>query len=339
VHLAPAAVEHEQRTRRQAAAAGTGLLAEEEERVVRTADAESIEAGERSVRAKVRPALPNAVGVGGRGAREQRHDGALEVEVHLEVEILDPAQRGGEGGRPAPELSPGGEAVRAEEAGGDLPAPEAEGLLERGPPGVVLQRGVRPRGGERGGQGGQPKPDGEVQRGVPARDVAAVERGSDGGRETGLSGGVGGGEDAGRVRERREACEDGLQPRGVPQRDEVVRGAVRVVSRSDRRRRRALGPRAAAAACGGWRGGGILDRHCLHGGRRRELLAGPGHLGFSRFSRARSLAEELSVWRLVRCGVGVGKRATVAEVGVEERGEGWRPAVDRPGRAEVGWVG
>jgi hypothetical protein len=38
------------------------------------------------------------------------------VEVHLEVEILDPTQCGGEGWRSAPELSPSGQAVRAEEA-------------------------------------------------------------------------------------------------------------------------------------------------------------------------------------------------------------------------------
>jgi hypothetical protein len=59
-------------------------------------------------------------------------------------------------------------------------------------------------------------------------DVAAVKR-----REAGLAGGVGGGEDAARVGERRDR-----QPGGVPQRDAVVRRAVRVVGRPDRRRRR-----------------------------------------------------------------------------------------------------
>uniref|UniRef100_A0A0A9F0X2 Uncharacterized protein n=1 Tax=Arundo donax TaxID=35708 RepID=A0A0A9F0X2_ARUDO len=223
--------------------------------MVRAADAEAVKSGERGVRAQVRAALPNAVGVRGRGAREERHDGALEVEVHLQVEILDPAERGGERGCPAPELGPGGEAVGAEKAGGDVLAPEAERLLERGPPGVVLERGVRAGGGERGREGGKPEPDREVERGVTPGYVAAVERRGDGRRQADLAGGVGCGEDAGRVRERREAREDGGQPGGVPQRDAVVRRAVRVVGRPDRRRRRALGPRAGAgAAAGGGRG-------------------------------------------------------------------------------------
>jgi len=51
---------------------------------------------------------------------------------------------------------------------------------------------------------------GEVQHSVPARDVMAVERSGDRGYETVLPGG-GGGDDAGWVCERREACEDGLQ--------------------------------------------------------------------------------------------------------------------------------
>jgi hypothetical protein len=120
--------------------------------------------------------------------------------------------------------------VGAEEEGGDVLAAEAERLLERRPAGVVLERGVRAGGGERGREGGEPEPHREVERGVPTGHVAAVERRGDG-------------EDARWVGERGQAGEDGGQAGGIPHRDTVMRGAVRVVGGTDRRRRGALGPR------------------------------------------------------------------------------------------------
>jgi hypothetical protein len=52
-------------------------------------------------------------------------------------------------------------------------------LLEWAHPRVVLQWGPPPRGGKRRDEGGQPEPDYEVERSVPAEDVRAVERRGD----------------------------------------------------------------------------------------------------------------------------------------------------------------
>jgi len=65
------------------------------------------------------------VGVRGHDAPRQRHNGALEVEMSLAVEILDQTQRAGEHGCPTAELVPGGEVVHVEEVGHDVPAPKA----------------------------------------------------------------------------------------------------------------------------------------------------------------------------------------------------------------------
>ncbi|CAO2153086.1 unnamed protein product [Urochloa humidicola] len=90
-------------------------------------------------------------------------------------------------------------------------------------------------GGEHGGQGGQPEPDCEVERGAPTMDVASVERCSDGRREVGLPGSIAGGEDAGLVRERREAEGRKMASGAVALRGRGPDGAVALRGRGGRR--------------------------------------------------------------------------------------------------------
>lgn len=225
-HLPPAAVKDEEGARGSGSA---GAGAEEEKRLVGPADAEAVEAGEGGVGAEVGAALPDAVGVGGGGAGEEGEEGALEVEGELEVEVRDAAECREERREAAAELGPGGAAVVAEEQQREAAAPEAERLLERGPSGGVLEGRVCAGGRKRGDGGSAVEADSEVERGVAAGNVTAVEYGGDLRSETLLARRVGLGGHLGRVGEPGERRDEAAHGSRVAQCHSVVRRAVRVL--------------------------------------------------------------------------------------------------------------
>ncbi|WOL10409.1 hypothetical protein Cni_G19164 [Canna indica] len=225
-HLPTAAMKDEEGARGRG---GAGPGAEEQEGLIGAANAEAIEASQGGIGAEVGAALPDAVGVGGCSAGEERKERALEVEPELQVEVRYAAERSKERGEAAAELGPSGAAVVPEQHQREAAAAEAERLLERSPPGGVLQGRVGAGVGERSRGCGAVEADGEVERRVPSGHVAAVEHGSDLGGEALLAGGVSLGGHLGRVDEAGKRGDESTQRGRVAHRDGVMRRAVRVL--------------------------------------------------------------------------------------------------------------
>ncbi|KAL2466699.1 Uncharacterized protein Adt_42550 [Abeliophyllum distichum] len=89
---------------------------EKEKTLVGALDFKAVVAGERGVCPEVAIALPDFVGIGGRNLSDEWHDGALEMEGDLHVEVAHVPEGSNQTRKAALPLGPGGKVMMLDES-------------------------------------------------------------------------------------------------------------------------------------------------------------------------------------------------------------------------------